>query len=125
MYFLKFSLSLIFISTLFNSSVFGQQADTAPKILLTPESGFYIQAGKFITSTLEPTVRVSFLNPEDELQHASGSFLQRDIYTLGFNNFLRGHAIKLQVDANVINETVPANTHNVYLQLLTQFSISF
>lgn len=88
-------------------------------------NGFTAQAGKFISEKLEPTVRMSILNPTNELQEARGKFTQQNTYTLGLNHFLRGHSIKLQLEMNLVNEQFLNSEDHTYFQLLSQFSVSF
>ncbi|SMO58638.1 porin [Gracilimonas mengyeensis] len=93
--------------------------------LVVGGSGFSVQGGKFISPKTEPTLRVSLLNPHDNLQAAKAQFTQQNTYTLGLNHFLRGHHLKLQFELNLLNEEYAAAKDKMYLQVLTQFSISF
>lgn len=88
-------------------------------------NGFSIQSGKFITAKTEPTIRFSYLNPNEELRAAKNQFIQQNTYSLGLNHFLRGHKIKIQFELNLVNEEYQAEDGKTYLRVLSQFSVSF
>lgn len=87
--------------------------------------GFYIQGGKFISKTIEPTLKVSFLNPDDDNQYSLNRFTRQEKYALGLNNFLVGHSIKFQTQVGLIRENFRTRDQETYLEFLAQFSISF
>lgn len=87
--------------------------------------GFYIQGGKFITKTIEPTFRISILNPDDANQGSVNRFTRQVKYAIGFNNFIVGHSIKFQTQVGIINEDFQNRDSETYIEFLSQFTISF
>tara|TARA_R110002124_G_scaffold208776_1_gene375082 strand:+ start:1794 stop:2981 length:1188 start_codon:yes stop_codon:yes gene_type:complete len=87
--------------------------------------GFYIQGGKFISKNLEPTFRISILNPNDEAQASKSAFIFQEKYVVGLNNFIEGHSIKFQTQVGLVNENFLNQQTRTYIEVLAQFSISF
>lgn len=87
--------------------------------------GFYIQGGKFISKHLEPTFRVSILNPNDANQTFRNSYSSQKKYAAGLNYFFAGHSIKLQTQIGYITESYTTHSNETYFEFLTQFTISF
>lgn len=87
--------------------------------------GFNIQGGKFITETLEPTFRISILNPNDEHQTVKGAFTRQQKFTAGLNNFFIGHTLKLQGEVGFVREQYEIMNDRDYFEFLVQFSLSF
>ncbi len=87
--------------------------------------GFYIQGGKFISKNLEPTFRISILNPNDANQSSRGRFIYQEKFVMGLNKFIEGHSIKFQTQLGLINEDFLNQQTRTYIEVLAQFSISF
>lgn len=87
--------------------------------------GFYIQGGKFFSKTIEPTFRISILNPDDANQNSLNRFTKQVKYAIGLNNFLLGHSIKFQTQIGIINEDFQNRDSETYVEFLSQFTISF
>lgn len=87
--------------------------------------GFYIQGGKFISKYIEPTFRVSFLNPNDANHNDSGKFIRKEKYIIGLNYFFVGHHIKFQTQLGFVEEDFLNQNSRTYIEILSQFSISF
>ena len=92
-------------------------------------SGFSIQGGKVINPKTEPTFRISILDPNNAVAISKGTFTRQLKYSVGLNKFLRGHNIKLQTEASIIqSESYPDGLTpdtRTSVELLTHFSISF
>ena len=93
--------------------------------ILTEGHGFSVQGGKVINSVLEPTFRISILNPLDDVSTANNSFLQKDKATIGLNYFFSKHAIKMQSELSIVSEDYATSGNETYLEFLIQFSLSF
>lgn len=87
--------------------------------------GFYVQGGKFISKHVEPTFRISFLNPDDSNHAFSGKFSRKKKYILGMNYFFVGHNIKFQTQLGHVREDFLNQSSRTYIEVLAQFSISF
>lgn len=87
--------------------------------------GVSVQGGKFISETMEPTFRVSLLNPDDDHQTSVGSFIRQQKYTLGLNKFFIGHTLKLQGEVGYVAEQYQSQDERSYLEFLLQFQLSF
>jgi len=87
-------------------------------------SGFYVQCGKFISKNIEPTFRLSILNPNDEAQHSNNAFTHQEKYEIGINNFLMKHSIKFQTQIGLVEEDFFNQTSRSYFEILAQFSVS-
>ncbi|GAB5407644.1 MAG: hypothetical protein BalsKO_00090 [Balneolaceae bacterium] len=87
--------------------------------------GFYIQGGKFVSKHVEPTFRISFLNPDDENHDASGKFSRKEKYILGMNYFFIDHNIKFQTQLGFVKEDFLNQNSRTYIEVLSQFSVSF
>ena len=93
--------------------------------ILTEGHGFSVQGGKVINEIIEPTFRVSILNPLDDVSTANNSFLQKDKATIGLNYFFNKHAIKIQSELSIVSEDYATSGYETYLEFLAQFSLSF
>tara|TARA_R110000868_G_scaffold235273_8_gene489133 strand:+ start:38171 stop:39358 length:1188 start_codon:yes stop_codon:yes gene_type:complete len=91
----------------------------------TSGEGFYVQGGKFITKNIEPTLRFSILNPNDEAQTFNGKFISQNKYEIGINNFYKEHSIKIQSQIALVKQDFQNQNSRTYIEVLTQFSISF
>lgn len=87
--------------------------------------GLSAQMGKFITKELEPTVRVSFLNPDDDIRIAKNEFIEQQKYGVGLNYFFIGHSIKIQSEMNLVTEKYAASGSYSYVEFSAQFSLGF
>ncbi len=87
--------------------------------------GFSFQAGKFLNEELESTIRVSFLNPDDELRVIRNNFTEQRKYGIGLNYYFIGHSIKIQSEANLVSEKYAPSDERSYVEFLVQFSLSF
>lgn len=87
--------------------------------------GFSFQAGKFLNEELESTIRVTYLDPDDELRAVKNNFTEQRKYGVGLNYFFIGHAIKIQSEANLVSEKYATSDEHSYVEILAQFSLSF
>ena len=93
--------------------------------LLVGGKGISFQAGKFLNEELESTIRVSFLNPDDELRVIRNNFTEQRKYGIGLNYYFIGHSIKIQSEANLVSEKYAPSDELSYVEFLVQFSLSF
>lgn len=87
--------------------------------------GFYVQGGKFVSKYIEPTFRISFLNPNDSNHAASNKFIRKEKYILGMNYFFVSHSIKFQTQMGFVKEGFLNQNSRTYIEVLSQFSVSF
>ncbi len=87
--------------------------------------GYSFQAGKFLNGELESTIRVSYLNPDDELRVVKNNFIEQRKYGIGLNYFFIGHSIKIQSEVNLVQENSAPFEEHSYVDFLVQFSLSF
>lgn len=120
---------LSFLTEYINRSVDNERLVIAPSDQIFSKKvsgeGFYIQGGKFISQSIEPTFRISFLNPDNTSQTASDKFIRKQKNILGMNYFLIGHNIKFQTQIGLVREDFQSNKKETYFEFLSQFSISF
>lgn len=114
-----------YISRNVDNEILTLSADNLLYSAITSGDGLNIQGGKFITETLEPTFRLSILNPADAPRIAKNAFTYQTVYSLGLNNFFLGHTLKLQSEIGYVTETYADTGDANYFQFLIQFGISF
>lgn len=110
-------------------SVDNARLQVSPTVVLNTAKnsgeGFYIQGGKFISKNIEPTFRISLLNPDNEVQSSLGKFIFQKKYSVGINNFIKNHSVKFQTQCGLVKEDFSNQNSRTYIEVLAQFSISF
>lgn len=87
--------------------------------------GFYVQGGVFISESVEPVFRISYLNPNDSNQAFKNAFSKQMKYTAGLNFFLIGHSMKFQSQVGYIHREFVNRSAESNLEISAQFTISF
>ncbi len=87
--------------------------------------GFYVQGGKFVSESLEPVFRISYLNPDDENHTSVNKFTEQWKYSVGLNYFLIGHNLKFQSQLGYIQQEFMHQNSESYFEILAQLTISF
>lgn len=87
--------------------------------------GWYLQSGVFLSDKIEPTLRLSMLDPNNRHQTLEGRFTRQTKIALGLNYFFLKHHLKWQSQIGYVNEEFTGADNSTYLEFLTQITLSF
>jgi hypothetical protein len=121
-----FSLLAEYINREVNNEVLVLNDAEPPYIAkITTANGWYAQAGKMLSPQLEPTIRISYLNPNNYRQNLQNKFKNQAKIAVGINYFFMKHSIKWQNQLGLVTEEYEQTGQTQFLELLTQFTLSF